>query len=220
MPDLAIQASSQGCASDAIHAAAYAASRPVQGLTWLDIGCGRGDLARAVLEMDPEAEVTTVDAIDWLPLDLRTRVTHLLAPAEEALDRLPPVDRVTMVEVLEHLEAPWTVLRKAARLVAPSGLLVVSTPNIATLRHRLELAAHGTLTSFRPDHPPHLTPALPHVIERILCDEGLTVVTSYAGHDIVPFTGGRRWPAALHQRLGRLTRTSLLITGSRTGTSA
>jgi 2-polyprenyl-6-hydroxyphenyl methylase/3-demethylubiquinone-9 3-methyltransferase len=219
MPDPALQVASQGCASDAIHAAAYAASKPMQGLTWLDIGCGKGDLVRAVLDMDPGAEVTTVDAIDWLPPDLRDRVTSVLAPAEEALDRLSPVDRVTLVEVIEHLEAPWTVLRSAARLVAPGGVLVVSTPNIATLRHRLELAARGTLTSFRSDHPPHLTPALPHVIARILGDEGLTVATSYAGHDIVPLTGGRPWPAPFHRRLGRLTRTSLLVTASRTGGS-
>lgn len=209
------QLGSRGCASEAIHEAAFRASRPTVGLSWLDVGCGRGDLIRTVRVFDPDASIIGIDAIDWLTPDVRDEVKLHVAPAEEALAMASPADRVMMIEVIEHFEAPWTVLRQAAGLVAPGGILVLSTPNITTLRHRIELATRGGLTSFRPDHPPHLTPALPHVIERILTDEGLDVATSYAGHDIVPLTGGRRWPGWLHARLGRLSRTSLLVTGSR-----
>jgi SAM-dependent methyltransferase len=212
------QLGSRGYASDALHDAAFRASHPTAGLRWLDVGCGRGDLIRTIRVFDPDASITGIDAIDWLAPDVRDEVQLLVAPAEEGLATASPADRVMMIEVIEHFEAPWTVLRKAARLVAPGGILVLSTPNIATLRHRIELATRGGLTSFRPDHPPHLTPALPHVIERILTDEGLDVATSYAGHDIVPLTGGRPWPDWLHARLGRLSRTSLLVTGSRPGT--
>jgi SAM-dependent methyltransferase len=214
-PDPTLQLASLGCASDAIHDAVLAASQPTGGLSWLDIGCGRGDLIRAILTFDPNAKVAALDAIDWLPADLRQMVNLLVAPAEEALTQVAPADRVMMIEVIEHLEAPWTVLRKAAGLVAPGGLLVVSTPNISTLRNRIELATRGGLTSFRPDHPPHLTPALPHVMERILVDEGLRVSTSYAGRDIVPLSGGRPWPGWLHAQLGRLSRTSVVVTGIR-----
>jgi len=217
MPDASLQLASLGCASDAIHQDVFVASRPEAGLSWLDIGCGRGDLVRTIRAFDPTARIAGIDAIDWLPPDLRGDVDLVVAAAEDGLNSASPADRVMLIEVIEHFEAPWTVLRSAARLVAPGGLLVLSTPNIATLRHRIELAARGRLTSFRPDHPPHLTPALPHVIERILVDEGLRVSISYAGHDIMPLTGGRPWPAPLHARLGSLTRTSLLVTGSRPG---
>jgi 2-polyprenyl-3-methyl-5-hydroxy-6-metoxy-1,4-benzoquinol methylase len=211
---------SLGCASDAIHEAAFEVSEPARGLSWLDIGCGRGDLVRLIRAFDSDASIVAMDMIDWLPCELRGSVDLVIAPAEEALDSALPVDRVMMIEVLEHFEAPWTVLRKAARLVAPGGRLVLTTPNIATLRHRLALAIRGELTSFRPDHPPHLTPALPHVVARFLADEGLMVSTSYAGQDIMPLTGGRLWPAFIHARLGRLSRTSLLVTGSRPGTTS
>lgn len=217
MANATAQVASKGCASDAVHQAAITASMPATGLTWLDVGCGRGDVSRAIRGIDPNATIVGVDVIDWLADDLRGEVELVLGPAEDALHAVDACDRVMLIEVLEHLEAPWSVLRQAARLVAPGGLLVLTSPNIATLRHRIELAARGRLTSFRPEHPPHLTPTLPHVIERILGEEGLRAHTSYAGHDIVPLTGGQPWPFWLHRRMGKLSRTSILVTGVRGG---
>ena len=99
-----------------------------------------------------------------------------------------------MIEVIEHLDAPWAVLGAAARLVAPGGRIVVTTPSLATLRHRIELLVRGQLTAFRPDNLPHLTPALPHVIGRVLRDAGLEIASGCAGVDVVPLSGGRPWP--------------------------
>jgi hypothetical protein len=101
-------------------------------------------------------------------------------------------------------------------MVEPGGRLVVTTPNVATLRNRLELLVRGQLTAFRPDNLPHMTPPLPHVIERVLADEGLTSVHfSYAGTDVIPLTGGRRWPKAVQRRGAELTSVSLVVTGDR-----
>ena len=100
----------------------------------------------------------------------------------------------------------------AAGLVSPGGRLVVSTPNIATLRHRLELALRGRLTSFRPDNRPHLSPALPHVTTRILGEEKLAVERPmFAGTDVIPLSGGRLWPRALRERYPSLTCVSVVI---------
>jgi hypothetical protein len=110
------------------------------------------------------------------------------------------------------------VLRAAARLVRPSGLLVVSTPNIASARHQLELALKGQLTSFRSDNEPHLGPILPHVIARVLSEEGLEPVTPhFAGRDVVPGTGGRLWPVRLHRRWLSLSSVSVIVTGKPQG---
>ena len=137
-------------------------------------------------------------------------------PAERA-GELPAADRVLLVEVIEHLEAPWSALRQAARLVAPGGRPgVLSTPNLASLRHRLELGLRGRLTSFRPDNRPHLSPALPHVTTRILAEEGLTVdLPSFAGADVVSLSGGRVWPAAVRRRYPALTSISVILGATR-----
>lgn len=209
------QLASGGASNEEIVAAALAAARPEPGLRWLDIGCGRGDLLRRVREEWAPAELRGIDPLDWLEDDLRGDVDFQVRAGED-LAGLPPADRVLLVEVIEHLEAPWSVLRAAAGLLAPGGWLVLSTPNLATVRHRLELATKGTLTSFRPGYDPHLSPALPHVSVRILAEEGLFVqAPEYAGADVISFSKGRIWPGALRRRYPRLGSVSVIIAAHR-----
>jgi 2-polyprenyl-3-methyl-5-hydroxy-6-metoxy-1,4-benzoquinol methylase len=193
----AAQAHSRGDSCAEIHAAALEAAAGGPDLAWLDIGCGTGKVLRAVRDRLAPSRLVGVDMIDWLDDDLREDVLMIRGPAEEALRGLDPADRVLMIEVIEHVEAPWTVLRAVAGLVAPGGRLVLTTPNVANLRHRLELLARGRLTTFRPDNLPHLTPALPHVVGRVLAEEGLHVRWHHAGRDVIPLTGGQLWPPAL-----------------------
>ena len=209
------QAASAGTSMEEIVDGALAASHPAPHLRWLDIGCGRGDLLRKIRDSWEPAELYGIDPINWLDEDLLHDVNFSAIAAEQA-DHLPVADRVLLIEVIEHLEAPWSALRQAARLVAPGGRLVVSTPNLATLRHRLELSLRGRLTSFRPDNQPHLSPALPHVTERILAEEDLALEPpTYAGADVISLTGGRIWPASVRRRYPALTSISVIVAASR-----
>jgi 2-polyprenyl-3-methyl-5-hydroxy-6-metoxy-1,4-benzoquinol methylase len=194
---------------------ALEAAEPHRRLRWLDIGCGRGDLLRKIRDEWEPADLRGIDAIDWLDHDLRDDVGFRVMPAESA-EELPVADRVLLVEVIEHLEAPWSALRNASRLVAPGGRIVISTPNLATLRNRLELALRGGLTSFRQDFQPHISPALPHVTARILAEEGLSVeAPRFAGVDVISLTRGRVWPEGLRQRCPSLTSVSVIVAGER-----
>lgn len=209
------QLGSAGASMQEILEETLRAARPEPGLRWLDIGCGRGDLLRRIRDEWSPSELAGIDPIDWLDPDLRDDVIFHTVAAEEA-DALPPADRVLLVEVIEHLEAPWSALRKAARLVAPGGRLVVSTPNLASMRNRLELAVRGQLTSFRPGYEPHLSPALPHVTSRILGEEGLEAeAPRYAGADVISLTGGRVWPEAVTRRWPELTSVSVVLAAAR-----
>jgi len=209
------QLDSGGTSQEEILQCALTASRPARGLSWLDIGCGRGDLLRIVRDRWAPTELHGLDPLDWLAPDLRADVSFHEIAAEQAED-LPLVDRVLLVEAIEHLEAPWTILRKAAGRVAPGGWIVVSTPNLKTLRTRLELGIRGNLTSFRPDYEPHISPALPHVTSRILREEGLDVqAASYAGTDVVSLAKGRVWPQALRRRYPELLSVSVAIAAQR-----
>jgi 2-polyprenyl-3-methyl-5-hydroxy-6-metoxy-1,4-benzoquinol methylase len=209
------QIDSAGASTGEIVQAALDAARPERGLRWLDIGCGRGDLLRKIRdEWEPDA-LCGADPIDWLDDDLRADVSFHTVAAEHA-DALPTADRVLLVEVIEHLEAPWSALRKAARLVAPGGLIVVSTPNLASLRNRLELGLRGHLTSFRPHYEPHISPALPHVTTRILSEEDLIVeAPRFAGADVISFSKGHVWPEHVRGRYPSLTSVSTVIPARR-----
>jgi 2-polyprenyl-3-methyl-5-hydroxy-6-metoxy-1,4-benzoquinol methylase len=209
------QLDSAGTSVDEIVQAALAAARPEPNLRWLDIGCGRGDLLRELRDKWQPAALAGIDPIDWLEDDLRPDVSFHAIAAEDA-GELAAADRVLLVEVIEHLEAPWSVLRAAAQLVAPGGRIVVSTPNLATARNRLELAVRGGLTSFRADYQPHISPALPHVTSRILEEEGLLVEPPrFAGADVISFSGGRLWPERLRARYPALASVSVLIAAAR-----
>jgi SAM-dependent methyltransferase len=209
------QLDSAGASMREILKTALDAAHPQTGLRWLDVGCGRGDLLRMIRDRWQPASLHGIDPIDWLDDDLRADVTFETVAAEDA-ERLPVADRVLLVEVIEHLEAPWSELRKATRLLAPGGWIVISTPNLATLRNRLELGVRGGLTSFRSDYEPHISPALPHVTSRILSEEGLTVQTPrFAGADIISLTNGRVWPERLRARYPRLMSVSTVIAAHR-----
>ncbi|HTQ67781.1 MAG TPA: methyltransferase domain-containing protein [Solirubrobacteraceae bacterium] len=211
----ASQLASGGSSHEEIIDAALAAAHPQQGLRWLDVGCGRGDLLRRVRDEWAPAALRGIDTLDWLDEDLRGDVAFEVRPAEE-LAGGPAADRVLLIEVIEHLEAPWSALRAAARVLAPDGWLVLTTPNLSTLRHRLELATKGTLTSFRPGYDPHLSPALPHVSARVLGEEGLEVQPpAYAGADVISFSKGRAWPQALRRRYPRLGSVSVILAAHR-----
>ncbi len=97
-------------------------------------------------------------------------------------------------------------------------MIVVTTPNVATLRHRLELVVRGQLTFFRPDNLPHLQPILPHVTERILREEGLTPQPRrYATADVISLMRGHAWPQWMSRRFPRLLCVSVVLSARRNG---
>jgi SAM-dependent methyltransferase len=103
-----------------------------------------------------------------------------------SLDRIPfddaTFDLVTCTEVVEHLENFRHALREAARVTKPGGLIVVSTPNILTLRSRLSFLSRGFYTFFDPlplkDDPAiypgqrHITPITFFHLAHALLDSG------------------------------------------------
>ena len=128
-----------------------------------------------------------------------------------------------MIEVIEHLEAPWGALRKAraARRAGRLDRRHDPEPRDACAPVWSSRCA-GNLTSFRPDYEAaHLPRAAPRD-RRILREEGLAPeAPRFAGADVISLSGGRVWPERIRRRFPALTSVSLLIAANRdTGPSA
>jgi 2-polyprenyl-3-methyl-5-hydroxy-6-metoxy-1,4-benzoquinol methylase len=52
-------------------------------------------------------------------------------------------DAIIFADVLEHLVDPWTVLRRAVRLLRPSGCIIASIPNIRHMSTIFALVCRG-----------------------------------------------------------------------------
>jgi SAM-dependent methyltransferase len=106
-------------------------------------------------------------------------------------------DLVVSMDVIEHLDAaallPW--VRELYRVLAPGGLLFLTTPNyaskglVAIEQTALELVARRNGFSRQDMHPSKFTPAL---LDRLLADAGFT------RRDVVPIAFG--WVLAAHAR--------------------
>ena len=110
------------------------AMRALDGLGALDIGCAAGLVSEPaalmgarVTGIDPSAELIAAArahaAAGGLAIDYRCARTEELAAAGETFDV------VLCLEVVEHVPQPAPFLATCAKLLAPGGLMIVSTIN-------------------------------------------------------------------------------------------
>lgn len=174
------------------------------GGTIADIGCGTGNLARALA---PRARrVIAVDVLQHaaLPPEVEFRRADLdreplpLADAE--------ADAAVAVETIEHLENPRALVRELARVVRPGGWVVVTTPNQLSVLSLLTLLAKHRFSAFQDSaYPAHRTALLEIDLRRIAAESALSgIEVRYTCSGRVPLTGlhypralSRLWPRGL-----------------------
>lgn len=130
----------------------------------LDVG-GIYDSTSWLRERFPRSRIITNNVrqedLDPIPADLaETR----LGRAEELTD-IGDVDLIFLGEVLEHLVYPNEFLEHAVRLLRPGGLLLLSTPNLASWHNRLLLLAGYSPSNYSMLPARHL--GIPQALARI-----------------------------------------------------
>ena len=127
-------------------------SRP---LRILDLGCGGGAL---IWQIAQTYQARGWDPAQWLnaaDIDAsRYATTQVPFTRIDVNQPLPfedaSLDVVTLVEVLEHSEAPYALMREVHRVLRPGGRLVFSVPNVSHMLSRLSFL----LTGFFHTYPP------------------------------------------------------------------
>jgi SAM-dependent methyltransferase len=112
----------------------------------LDVGCGTGFLLEALagrgysvigVDLSPESVALAQERLERIGAAdrLEARVGSAYEPPEG------PFDLIALTDVLEHLEDPRACLRALRAVMAPDGLLVISTPNRRSLPGARRFAA-------------------------------------------------------------------------------
>ena len=123
--------------------------RPDPGQTrsvrWLDYGCGAGGLLRFLTDRGQLGVADRAVPTEPVGFDVGAFVQrisadgqlHLLEMAQ--LEAVPDghFDVITCIEVIEHIAAPRLVVAQIARLLAPGGLLILTTGNMPSPIARL-----------------------------------------------------------------------------------
>ncbi len=117
-----------------IHDRDGATPRPYDGLSVLDIGCGGGLICEPMTRLG--GTVTGIDpagsGIEAARVHAKAGgldITYRNATAETLVEEGQTFDVVLALEVIEHVPSPDDFVATCAQLVAPGGLLVMSTIN-------------------------------------------------------------------------------------------
>jgi methionine biosynthesis protein MetW len=125
------------------------AAVPADAQVVLDVGCSDGTLGRALREARPGRVVWGIEANPEFSAEAVRRLDRVIQADLDGLnwtDTFPTqrFDCLIFADVLEHLRNPWVVLRGAAGVLAPSGRVVISVPNIRHLSAMYSIALRGT----------------------------------------------------------------------------
>src|SRR5215472_13218126 len=108
--------------------------RPLAGLGLVDIGCGGGILSEPLARLG--ARVTGIDAAETSIAAARRHaaeseleIAYRLSTAEGLAETGAGFEIVLAMEIIEHVSDVEGFVAAAARLVAPGGLLILSTLN-------------------------------------------------------------------------------------------
>ena len=156
------------------------ARRPLAGKRALDVGCGAGLLTEPLTRMG--AAATGLDAAPEniaaakLHADGQGLTIDYRAGSVETLGADEKFDLVCSMEVIEHVTDPAAFVAGLVRVLAPGGLLVLSTPNRTALS-RLALITVGEGAGMIPkgthDWSKFLTPK---ELSALLTGAGLEVI--------------------------------------------
>jgi len=185
----------------------------------LDVGCSSGlflELARRA-SWEPHGVEVSERAVEASRENFSLQVFR--GTLEEARFESGHFDAVTLWDVVEHFDDPRAALAEVARITRPGGVLVLCTPNCASLFHKLARLSYrltlGRVKGILPllyseKHNTYFTPA---TLRAMLGETGFDVlsVQGYSAHPGRWLRERVAWPVRAATRL--IDRLSSLLGG-------
>lgn len=104
------------------------------GVRWLDLGCGKRLLCGGLEKLESELSRFPFVGLDpsWENLqEQRQAAWRVQAGAQHLPFHNQSFDLITVNMVMEHLKHPSPVFQELERVLAPGGIILVHTPNLA-----------------------------------------------------------------------------------------
>ena len=182
----------------AVHAAASALLQRVAptGARVLDLGAGAGAFSQRLADQGFHPTGVDASAAEWtsgLPFvqaDLN---------GDWASHFPTPFDAVCCLEVIEHLENPWKLLRDVRKVLGPGGRLVLSTPNTTSFVSRLTFLRIGQFAGFGKDDLSygHVSPLSPFEFSTVAAQTGWHILHAQPSGILPIFEFEQATPRAL-----------------------
>ena len=121
----------------------------------LDVGAGRGYMSRMLgeyLKQNGRKPSEVITACDLFPeyFVYPDIVCEKLAFSDSLPFDDASFDVIYAIEVLEHLQNPYSFIRETFRVLKPGGKVIISVPNVLNLSSRLSYLCHGFFDMFEP----------------------------------------------------------------------
>ncbi|HKQ54616.1 MAG TPA: bifunctional 2-polyprenyl-6-hydroxyphenol methylase/3-demethylubiquinol 3-O-methyltransferase UbiG [Methyloceanibacter sp.] len=176
------------------------AGRSLDGLSVLDIGCGGGLVAEPLARLG-----ATVTGIDPAPETIEAAKAHAegagldiayrAATAEDLAREGAAFDAVLLLEVVEHVPDMKLFLKSVVSLVAPGGVMILSTLNRTIKAYALAIVGAEVILRW--------VPAGTHDWNRFVTPEELRAALGAAGLTVSDMTGMVYHPLADEWRLSQ-----------------
>jgi SAM-dependent methyltransferase len=113
----------------------------------LDLGCGDGDYAKRLKDLGFDVVAGDIDISRFrYKNEIEFKYCDITKEMPFSADCF---DYVLFMEVVEHLRNPYVVISEINRIIKKDGSLILSTPNILSLKSRFRFLVEGTYGYFR-----------------------------------------------------------------------